>query len=728
MKNRNIGKICALALMFLTACQQTVLFENEEESERIPVTFTPEIQTRAVNNAWEVGDKLGVYMFETQKALSSQSIIDESANRKYVYTGEGLVPCTSNDTLFYPTNTKVDFIAYHPYRAVNNYTVDLDVTNQASQSAIDFLYSNNLKGISRTTESLELKFTHELAQVQFLLGKGEGMTDSDLKGLKVDVDEVVAEASYDLTTGTLSIASGANTTKIAANVNDAGTVGEMIMIPQTGGDKYVIVTLASRRAYKFLLKDLNWVAGNSYTYHITLNKDYQSINVLTATITPWGDGGSADLNQDGGSTLDASNWDGETIDESWYSASLSKFELTKASELAGLAKLVNEGTSFEGKTIFLMNSIDMKSENWTPIGNASGKTFKGTFNGNGHTISNINPQITSDVPYFALFGINEGTVRQVIVSGSRSEKVVSYIADAKVGALVALNKGTVSGCRSYVTFNYTATSSSAKDAPSLYIGGLVGSNEGSLNECQNYGEMEVSMNFTSTATGTESVVPNTHVGGVVGTNSGTLTQCDNNINIHATGGKVSIGGVVGSNKNSSAEKKAIYQCINYGEITSEAQTANVSAGGILGIQENVGGSICDCYNYGAVTTTSAAEKVFAISGGIVGYNRTSVTKCLNAGNIAANNNALKTSAYAGGIAGYNITNGVIHTSVNAATAKVDAPYYFGGITGSNGISTTAAKGVIYSCCSNYGTPLRWTSTGSDVEPTKDVDTSEHTDN
>jgi hypothetical protein len=110
-----------------------------------------------------------------------------------------------------------------------------------------------------------------------------------------------------------------------------------------------------------------------------------------------------------------------------------------------------------------------------------------------------------------------------------------------------------------------------------------------------------------------------------------------------------------------------------------------------------------------------------MSGGIVGYNCTTITKCLNAGRISATNSAKSTSAYAGGIVGYNIANSIIHTCENGVTARVNASYYYGGIAGDN-------KGTIFSCCTNNGTPTRWISSGTDAEPMKNVTTTEHTDN
>lgn len=69
-----------------------------------------------------------------------------------------------------------------------------------------------------------------------------------------------------------------------------------------------------------------------------------------------------------------------------------------AEELAGLAKMVNEGEGFAGKTIKLMCDMDFANREWTPIGYGtcnslgaveSGYYFKGKFDGQDHTIYNL---------------------------------------------------------------------------------------------------------------------------------------------------------------------------------------------------------------------------------------------------------------------------------------------------------------------------------------------------
>ena len=94
-------------------------------------------------------------------------------------------------------------------------------------------------------------------------------------------------------------------------------------------------------------------------------------------------------------------WDG-TADVTWYDASQTSFDISTPEQLAGLAQLVNTGTSFSGVSLNLTNDIWLNStgdstNNWTPIGGGSptgespstGNAFKGNFNGHGHSIYNL---------------------------------------------------------------------------------------------------------------------------------------------------------------------------------------------------------------------------------------------------------------------------------------------------------------------------------------------------
>ncbi len=67
------------------------------------------------------------------------------------------------------------------------------------------------------------------------------------------------------------------------------------------------------------------------------------------------------------------------------------YEISNGSQLAWVAQQVNAGTeTFSGKTVKLVKNIYLANRPWTPIGNNSAVYFKGTFDGNGKTIYDLN--------------------------------------------------------------------------------------------------------------------------------------------------------------------------------------------------------------------------------------------------------------------------------------------------------------------------------------------------
>jgi len=135
------------------------------------------------------------------------------------------------------------------------------------------------------------------------------------------------------------------------------------------------------------------------------------------------------------------------------------YRISNGAELAYLAQLVNDGNDFRTKTVTLTNNIDLNNKAWTPIGN-SDSVFAGTFDGNGHTISGLYINITGSYSpakkgrlYQGLFGcVEDGTVRNLIVTGSvtiGNEKSVNV---SYIGGIVGINDGgDVQNCGFYGT-------------------------------------------------------------------------------------------------------------------------------------------------------------------------------------------------------------------------------------------------------------------------------------
>ena len=307
-------------------------------------------------------------------------------------------------------------------------------------------------------------------------------------------------------------------------------------------------------------------------------------------------------------------WDGY-VDTSWYSEDKTEFVLSNASELAGLASLVNEGNKLEDKTISLGSNIDLNNKTWTPIGlykdengNDKEKQFSGTFNGNGHTIKGLKIDCTTEKSsYRALFGYAGGTIKNFTVYGEISGIDVA-------GVVAALDKGgVVDNVTSYVDVsNNNANATQAKTGGIvLTIKDLNSQDAGwTISNCKNYGA--ISSNSTEA---TDSV------GGILGWTSDStgkikIKNCENHGTVSAS--KQPAGGIVGG-----CRSIIIENCKNSGSISSSS-----AAGGIVACNDTNDLTIKNCSNSGSVT--GASNQAGAIGGTIRG----TLEDCTTTANIA----------------------------------------------------------------------------------------------
>lgn len=190
----------------------------------------------------------------------------------------------------------------------------------------------------------------------------------------------------------------------------------------------------------------------------------------------------------------ADTWDG-SISTAWYENG-EPYEIHSAADLAGLAQLVNgkdspiwdraDPVDFAGKTITLMTDIDLGANGasglkWPMIGDDDDNPFRGTFNGNGHTISNVLVDNNYDgaIHYdrvAGIFGYNGGTIRNLTVSnGYFLADGVMGIRTDYAGAIAGVNNGTIENC--------TAIQVSPEVRGGHYAGSICGQNNGTVTGC-----------------------------------------------------------------------------------------------------------------------------------------------------------------------------------------------------------------------------------------------------
>lgn len=704
-------------MVFLSGILFTVACSNEAvDSFRmsdVEVNLSSQVLTRLSGNQWETSDAIGVYMYKYGEQLSDASVYEKSANCKYITDVDGkLSPNTDLDKLYYPLSENVNFIAYYPFGNVENYSVSLDVRQQNNPSLIDFLYSNNIENVTATTAVQQLTFSHQLSKVMIDIKAGSGISETELNTITVGIRNATSNANFSLVNGSITLGTQKQEMKLPVIFSEGIAHAEGIMIPQLCDNVSLVVTLQSGRSFFFTLEnDFEWESGKKYTYEITLTDNMVNAS-FSAKISDWIDGVSGGITD----TTIPDVWDGETVNTDWYTDDATTFSLYQPADLAGLAKLVNEGCSFEGKTISLFADLDMNNKPWTPIGISDNVSFKGTFNGNNSHIKNLNPVLTDKVNVAGLFGVSNGTISQVIVSGD-FDVSCENLSILYVGTVCGINKGTIQNCRSYVDI-VAGMDCESENQTNAYIGGIVGDLLGTISSCQNNG-LIVARNIN---TNEKAYL---HIGGISGgaSNEASISDCENMRNLTGRNGNVRMGGIVAI---ASGEHVLVDGCSNYGNVTIQTSHNEAAGGGIVG--KNSMAKVKDVINKGTVNVTlSTGSKVYG--GGVVAMNDLSATVISgsNYGDVTVvGSMATESAAVAGGVVGYNVNSASVHKSTNyAISSACNAEYCFsGGIAGFNNVKNET-KAYTYDCCSNEGLPIRWV---GNADVTDDlITTTEHTD-
>lgn len=707
--------LMTIAMLSLNGCQETQ-FEKENNSvasSNTEVSFTCQILSRVIEDTWEIEDNIGVFMFSSGTDLSDENIINNAANMKYTYTNESkFQPSTDNDRMYYPAKEAVDFIAYYPYKAVENYNINIDLTRQQDPAAIDLLYSNNLTNITTTNEAQTLTFKHKLSKLIFHIKNGEGMENEELEDISVLIKNIPSQTSFNLASETIT-PDETSTKDIQALVNE--TTAYAIVCPGESNGKEISVILPSGE-FKFQTSNesMNWESGYQYTYSLILNKN-NNTPTLEAEIEPWIDGKGEDLENSENDDI-ALVWDGQTADTNWYNNTDTEFVLSNANELAGLAELVNAGNDFNGKSITLTKDLNLNNHHFTTIGNKE-YPFAGTFNGNQKQIFGYNPQQTEENYIVSLFGANKGTIKNIIITGS-GEIDYQGTKSFNVGNIVGYNENIVEGCRSYVKVKLAVTGSNDIE---IALGGIVGVNTGNISNCQNYGVLEYT---------TDNELATTFMGGIVGLQkNGTISQCENNQNLKAKGSTISLGGICGERYlNSDEEEKitsSILTCNNYGDITISEITDKGFTGGIIG-RVNNWTDINSCNNLGNISAASTAEESIVYAGGIAGRaTRCTFRNSQNNGHIQSISDTSTNYICGGGICAYLTADSEIHTSTHTTEATVTSSGYQGGICGY--LSTSKEHVIVYGCNYNLGTPKKWIGSAKGNNYTDGVNQETHED-
>ena len=499
MKRATIHTSAAIALLLgLAACTQDEAGFLPEGAEGTPIVFTatglnPAATATAGTRAPANGNWTGV---------QSVAVLMDGTVKAYDVTPTAADPTsatlTSTDPYYWTNHNDITVTAWWPYTAGE--TTPPAVKVKANQSAQKDFETSDLivaDGQKVIYGSPTLRFTHRTARVTVVLTDyTEGLASVQLTGLSTEGDNPDIIVPYDKGSNTY-------TAIVAPQSVAAGTV-------------FITSTFTNGKTFVYKMKNAtDWQAGGEYTYTVSL-------------------AAAKDL--------------GYTIESN------GSYTVYNADGLLNVAELVNGGKT--DINITLTADIDLTGKDWTPIGTDYDNSYKGTFDGGGHTIKGLT--VTTNDQFVGLFGYLDkaGTVKNVVMEGIQITSN-HVLMSGNTGGVVGYSWGTIENCSvsgsvsgtncvggvvgSQKAGSITGCSSSAIVKGTRYVGGVAGEKWGTMTACYATGNVTLEINSPQDLSG----------GGVVGLNGGsTVLACYATGNVNSKGsntGNVHIGGLFGDN-------------------------------------------------------------------------------------------------------------------------------------------------------------------------------------
>ena len=438
-----------------------------------------------------------------------------------------------NDPYYWTSRDPITVSAWCPFDKADITQMPAVKVAEDQSKLADFQKSDFIAAENRKVEfnNPTLEFTHRTARVAIELKPGTGFTSVD--GATVSLVSLSAD--------------NGNPTAIKT-YNASGNTYEALTAPQTvaAGKPFVKVELGGGTFYFRPQNNVVLEAGNRYTYTVKVNAT--GLTLEGCTIGDWADGGGES---------------GEAEDLGYSIQNDDSYTVYNANGLMNVAELVNGGKT--DINITLTADIDLTGKDWTPIGTDYDNSYKGTFDGGGHTITGLT--FTTNDEFAGLFGwLNRaGSVKNVVMEGVQITS--NQIYGGSIGGVVGYGWGTIENC-----------SVSGSVSGTVYVGGVVG----------------------------------VQIGGFI-------TGCSSSATVKGT---VDVGGVAGQT-NSSATLTACYATGNV--IIEMDPKKNIAGGSLVGM--NAGSSLLACYATGNVTSTGSSTGYVHI-GGFLGNNYANVmTAC-----------------------------------------------------------------------------------------------------
>ena len=415
----------------------TIILNERTTLELLPLSYGGNMDTN------QVGGLVGLTQAQTKEGgevYSSFTLCSFDGNITVANENVGNTQYVVGGLLGYDLGAEI----------INNYT------------NVAFILSESLASVTDTSK----------AQVGGLVGASY-FKDSNRSEFSVDKDK---EISYSVIKNNLTQITTNNVT-----VRMGGSIGQLAFVPENVAD---IKTFLAGRNIEKTDEEINAlvstfqsinsnisvrVSGNVYNYfgESVLTANYETYGCVSKTSEQiknletfeeldWSistlDKASEVLSAwliDDGNSIAVINING-TREVSAYSNNT--IDIDSKEKFADIVKKLLDDTDLSAQRYYLTRNYNLLVDvdlseiedlaTWTPIG--QGNAFSGTFNGNGHTISNLT--ISQNDKKFEFVGMFAKTSSQAVIKDLILENVTIDYANIG-GAFVGINEGTIENCQ-----------------------------------------------------------------------------------------------------------------------------------------------------------------------------------------------------------------------------------------------------------------------------------------
>lgn len=279
MKTKLLSIWAIAALLFASCNTDDIIICNETPMVQFSGAIGNQSVSKAAGATWNAGDAIGIFM---QEAGGTSIAI----NMQHTTTGSSAFKAVAGNEMYYPVDgSAVSFIAYYPYKpAVTSLgNIDVDVSSQTNQPAIDLLWSNNATGYSKTnTEAVSLNFSHMLSKLVINATAHESV-GATLSGMKVIIKGMNTRNTFNLATGALGTAS--TKVDITPRTIADGSAYDAIILPEAYNAGGVTVEFGvGADTFIWEVPAITFAAGKEYIYDIMLTRTGVQV---TGTINGW---------------------------------------------------------------------------------------------------------------------------------------------------------------------------------------------------------------------------------------------------------------------------------------------------------------------------------------------------------------------------------------------------------------------------------------------------------